>query len=291
MFAILTVFQLAQGGDTTATKAALLSADRDLARATIASPNALLDRLEPGAAVLIPGDSIFRGAERARAGYEQRYVADRTHFEWTPLHAVVSTDGRFGCTTGTSTSQKPAVDRSVRYGRYLTCWRAASDGTWHIVVHARNGEAPVVTQPAPDLNGAPHSATGNGSDLRGALDADSAFARLAVDSGPGPAFARFAAEDAMLLGGLPTPRRGPHQIREGFANFPADQRLTWAPIRDLGAASGGLAVTVGTASVVPLSGPHNSEQSPSKYVTVWRREGDGSWRYIFDLGSARPAHE
>jgi ketosteroid isomerase-like protein len=276
----------AQTVDTTATKTALLAADRELAHTVITAPTALLDLLEPGAAVLLPAEPIRRGREEARTPYFKRYPSGTMHVEWTPMHAIVSSDGKLGCTTGATATQSLTLDRKPRYGRYVTCWRPGSDGRWRIVAHARNGEAPTVEEPAASTS-APHSATSASGDLDAALVTDAAFARFALDSGPGPAFARFAANDAMLLGGRASPPRGPQEIRAVFNGFSAGQRLLWNPMRGAGAASGGLAVTIGLSATGTAAGA--DEQAPGHYLTVWRQEADGSWRFVFDLGSARPA--
>jgi ketosteroid isomerase-like protein len=126
-----------------------------------------------------------------------------------------------------------------------------------------------------------------GDALAEAQDADAAFARLGAESaGPGPAFARYAAPDAMLLGG-PQPVRGPEQIRDVFKDFPRDRVILWEPMRAYGAGSGGLAFTVGHSSTVPRPGSSGAV-THGKYLTVWRQEPDGRWLYIFDLGSPRP---
>jgi ketosteroid isomerase-like protein len=117
-------------------------------------------------------------------------------------------------------------------------------------------------------------------------DADRAFARFSADSGgPAGAFARWVAADGMLLGARAVPPRGPEQAGEAFAGFPADGTFTWGPIDTLAMASrdGGLGFTIGEARIAATP----ADVSYSKYLTVWRRERDGRFRFIFDIGSDR----
>jgi ketosteroid isomerase-like protein len=277
----------AQRADTAATRTALLAADRALAAEVAArGPAAILDLLAPSAPFNFPDEPVYRGPTEARTAFLARYAARGTRIEWTPQHAVVSSDGKLGCTVGI-TQMTVAADTTghPRYGRYITCWDQNANGAWRIAGHARNGEATFVPLPAPGLKGAPHSATAPhlADELRSALDADVAFAKLSVDSGPATAFVRYAAPDAMLLGARETPVRGPVEIRPGFTDFPSKGRFAWTPIRTLGAAGGGLAFTVGESHLI-----QDDKHTYGKYITVWRREADGSWKYIFDLGSARP---
>lgn len=286
LVAISAVALGAQRGDTSATKAALLARDRALsAEAVDRGAGALLEALALDGTMNIPGEPIHRGVVGARASFLERYGDSGTHVEWTPQHAIVSLDGRLGCTVGVIRMRVESdTTLTPRGGRYVTCWTRAADGTWQVAAHARNGETQATPQPAAWLDAAPHSATasrGAGA-LRAIQDADAAFAKLAVDSGPGAAFARFAANDAMLLGGRPVPPRGPGEIRAVFEGGPPSA-YAWAPARDLGAATGGLGFTIGESVVT-----QNGQVSRGKYLTVWRQEGDGRWRYVFDLGSARP---
>jgi ketosteroid isomerase-like protein len=74
----------------------------------------------------------------------------------------------------------------------------------------------------------------------------------------------------------------------------------WQSLRDAGArsvalttvdvhASGGLAAETGTA-VLKIQPPGGAEQSQSvKYVVVWKRGTDGSWKIFRDIWNAMPA--
>jgi ketosteroid isomerase-like protein len=88
-----------------------------------------------------------------------------------------------------------------------------------------------------------------------------------------------------MLGGTRFPH-GLDGIAAAFDGFPADQIITWDPMRSLGAGSGGLAYTVGHS----VSGPRQGKAGKAelnKYMTIWRQNPDGRWVYIFDLGTSR----
>ncbi len=290
--ALLSAPAIAQKPDTVAFKAQVITADRDLAASTAKNgPDAFLGALEPGAAVLIPGQQILRGADASRAAFIARY-GGASSYAWVPAHAVVSTDGKLACTMGYS-SFTNALDsvKTAHSGTYLTCWRKNKDGKWR-VAGTQRADSPPKGSPFADsavLPGAPHSAIASkGKDpLAAAQDADSLFAMMgALPAGPGPAFAKYAANDGMLVGGDEFPR-GPDGIAAVFKEYSPDRVIWWRPSRDFGAATGGLAFTVGNST----SGPRAGKTGPTianKYFTVWRQEPDGRWLYIFDLGSSRP---
>jgi ketosteroid isomerase-like protein len=119
-------------------------------------------------------------------------------------------------------------------------------------------------------------------------DADRAFGRFSADSGgPAGAFARWIAPDGMMLGARAVPVRGPDQVRRAFAGFPPTGHFAWAPIDSLthAADDGSLGFTIGEARIAASP----TEVSYSKYLTIWRREADSQYRWVFDIGSDRPA--
>jgi ketosteroid isomerase-like protein len=274
----------AQRVDTSAVKRTILTLDSvrsvDLSHRGI---QALFGVAAPNRSLGFPGLPIVRTSDAAQRIIGPKYAGAR--IELTSQHALVSSDGQFACAIGVTRVRLAGdADGPQRNGRYASCWQRTANGDgWQLLVHAQNGEAPDLPVPKAILEGAPHSATmpGSRSDVKDAVAADEAFAHLAADSGAASAFARFAAQDAMLLGGRAIPRRGPTEIGAAFEGSRA--KFGWKPLAESSAGSGGLAFTVGEA-VINLDGVI----SGTKYLTIWRRESDGRWKYVFDLGSDRP---
>ena len=284
----------AQVPDTAATKASVIAADRALALAVSrGGPDAFLRALTPGGVVLIPGQQILKGAIGARAAFTSRY-RDPASYTWWPTHAVASTDGKLACTFGYSRFVN-ALD-SVRIehpGTYITCFARDPQGTWKVAGTQRHD-----TQPKPAafadsswLPGGPHSSTfaSGKNPLGAAITADSLFAVMGeLPAGPGPAFAKYVAEDGQFASGEEF-ARGPAGMTAGFAGYSPDRVLLWRPMRDVGAGSGGLAFTVGHATSGPRAGK-SGPTSGSKYFSVWRQEPNGEWKWIWDLGTGRPVN-
>ncbi len=273
--------------DTTAAKAALLSADRAAASGKVA----LSLSIAPQATVLLPSHNVLRGASSYRQPLAQFLRDARNVPAWIPVHAVVSRDGTLGCTTGVL--HLAAVDSTKpSTGRYAACWRHARAGGW-VMVALHFSPAPATVKSLPDsITSAPASAANAAPRrLRAAhamADADRAFARFSMDSGgPGAAFSRWITEDGLMLGARAVPVRGPEQAKQAFAAFPATGRFEWGPIDSLAMASrdGSLGFTIGEARIAATP----ADVSYSKYLTVWRRERDGRYKFVFDIGSDRPA--
>ena len=74
-------------------------------------------------------------------------------------------------------------------------------------------------------------------------------------------------------------------VAEALAGWQRGETLVWAPLLGRAAASGDLGYTVGTAELRVAGKP---ETSFLKYLTIWVRQPDGSWRFVLDGGNARP---
>lgn len=265
---VLALFAVTALPDRERDRAALLAADRELGRSTDA-----LSAFVEDAAYLYPGARLVRGKNAIRALLDSAGAGTLT---WTPEFADVSDDGTVGYTYGWTRSAE-------QQGKYLACWRRREGGAWMVTAYTRTRLAPAVTQ-APALVAAPRALVRGGSraDSRELLSADSAFSALSVTRGAKTAFLAFAAEDAITLGAPTAPiNRGREAIGATFAEFPADAVLEWTPVSADVAGSGDLGCTVGEASI--------SRKSYSKYLTVWKRQADGSWKFVADGGNARPA--
>lgn len=117
--------------------------------------------------------------------------------------------------------------------------------------------------------------------------ADIAFARMAIDSGAPAAFYHYAAPDAMTFAGTGELNIGRDAIRARLGEGAAGKaKWAWRPVMTLAAASGDLGVTIGTAEIG--SGPGPNDVFFSKYMTVWKRQSDGSIKFVADGGSGRP---
>lgn len=107
------------------------------------------------------------------------------------------------------------------------------------------------------------------------IAAERAFAARAGETGWIPAFREYTAPDGQLVG-----QDGIASAPERMAALPDDgeRNLYWAPTYAGIARSGEFGFTTGPASF-------DAERTPRvQYFTVWRRQPDGSWKWIFDGG-------
>lgn len=133
------------------------------------------------------------------------------------------------------------------------------------------------------------AARGGGSADKGALlAADLAFAKATAEKGLEGWLSWFA-PDAKIFPPGEAVIEGIEAIRTYYAKTGFDPKpLTWKPaFADL-AASGDLGYTVGYASWPGTDEKGHKVTRGSKYLTVWKKQADGSWKVAADLGNSAP---
>lgn len=111
---------------------------------------------------------------------------------------------------------------------------------------------------------------------------EKAFAEMAADSGIGAAFIAFAAPEAVLKRG----NRlivGRDSIRRFFdRNEQLEAKLTWSPDFTDVAASGDMAYTWGRFVWSCPDSSGTIQKTEGIFHTVWKRQADGSWKFVWD---------
>lgn len=110
------------------------------------------------------------------------------------------------------------------------------------------------------------------------IAAERAFAADAAVNAWIPAFRKFVAPDGVML--LPDPSSAPEFLAR--ENDDGDKTLQWWPAYAGIARSGDMGFTTGPV----LSG--GSSEVKSQYFTVWKKQPDGSWKWIYDGGVRAP---
>lgn len=111
------------------------------------------------------------------------------------------------------------------------------------------------------------------------IEAD--FALMAANEGISKAFVHYAAEDAVLFRNNQL-IKGKLAITEYFKQRQDDYKdmeLTWSPDKVDVAESGDLAYTYGQYKLINKT---TGQVSEGVFHTVWKRQSDGQWRFVWD---------
>jgi ketosteroid isomerase-like protein len=124
------------------------------------------------------------------------------------------------------------------------------------------------------------------NDLKSMVETERAFARMSEEKGTREAFAEFIAADGILF------RPGPVVGKKWMQEHPlptATTRplLSWQPIFAAVSRAGDLGYTTG-----PWQFKQDIKDAKpaafGNFMTVWKKQADGSWKFVLDLGISNP---
>ncbi|MEX0892116.1 MAG: DUF4440 domain-containing protein [Gemmatimonadota bacterium] len=135
------------------------------------------------------------------------------------------------------------------------------------------------------------AAPGSPPDASELMEADRAFAGAVARVGRDAWVSWFAEDGAQIQEGVGEVR-GHEAIRELMAGLDdPGYSLTWEPLRADIADSGDLGWTTGTYRSAMTDADGNVRRGEGRYVTIWRRQSDGTWKVVMDLGNPTSAPE
>jgi len=124
------------------------------------------------------------------------------------------------------------------------------------------------------------------NDLRSMVETERSFARMSEEKGTREAFAAFIADEGILF--RPTAVLGKKWMQENPLP-PSTTRplLAWQPIFAFVSSAGDLGYTTG-----PWQYKKNIKDAQpaafGNFMTVWKKQADGSWKFALDLGVGNP---
>lgn len=118
---------------------------------------------------------------------------------------------------------------------------------------------------------------------------DKKWSDLSVKEGFNHARENYLCESSIETGNGSMPLMGKKAIEEFNATHPDSTfTLEWKAIRAEVAASGELGYTFGGWTIKTKTKAGKDTAMYGNYITVWRKQTDGSWKYVFDGGNDTP---
>ncbi|MBI4905695.1 MAG: DUF4440 domain-containing protein [Acidobacteria bacterium] len=116
--------------------------------------------------------------------------------------------------------------------------------------------------------------------------ADLAFCEATKQRGLDGWMSYFADEAVAFPPGKPT-ITGRENLRANYSRMFSQPgfSLIWRPVKADAAASGDMGYTIGTAEFSRRGDDGKIVTQPTKYLTVWKKQPDGSWKVVADLGN------
>lgn len=114
------------------------------------------------------------------------------------------------------------------------------------------------------------------------MDADRKFSKMSEEKGMKTAFIEFLDSNGVLLRPNRLPIAGADAIDYLIQQNDSDFTLTWEPRNGAIAESGELGYTYGIYALRPSQ---KDTVIYGTYVSIWRKERNGDWKYVLDSGN------
>jgi ketosteroid isomerase-like protein len=116
------------------------------------------------------------------------------------------------------------------------------------------------------------------------VETEKEFAEMAAKEGIAKAFLSFAANDAVIMrnDSLIIGKEAIQISFEGNETNPGQVSLTWEPDFVDVAKSGDLGYTYGKYVYIVIDSLGNKKAAEGVFHTVWKRQADGKWRFVWD---------
>jgi len=120
------------------------------------------------------------------------------------------------------------------------------------------------------------------------FDLEARFAKDVQERG-GAAFGDWFAEDGVELSNGAAPVVGRVAIVKDANWSPKEYQLTWTPTDAMMGPSGDMGYTWGHFEGHSKDANGNRVTTSGRYMTIWRKQPDGTWKVVLDAGSNEPA--
>ena len=120
------------------------------------------------------------------------------------------------------------------------------------------------------------------------FDLEAKFAKATAEGG-GKAFAQWFAEDAVTLSNGEAPVHGREEIAKQATWLARDYQLTWTPTDAILSPAGDMGYTWGHYEGHSRDAQGNPVVTMGRYLTIWRKQTDGSWKVALDASNNEPA--
>ena len=121
------------------------------------------------------------------------------------------------------------------------------------------------------------------------INTDKSFSKLSLEKGMYEAFLKYADDSVVKPRDGNFPIIGKKEMEKSFAGKPRpDFILSWQPVKVDVAASGELGYTFGNWEMKTTTNTGIDTVLFGNYVSIWKKQRDGSWKYVFDTGNDTP---
>ncbi len=116
------------------------------------------------------------------------------------------------------------------------------------------------------------------------IKTDKEFSEKSIKEGISAAFIAYSDNDVILMRDGQFPIMGKKDLEEYYSKMKSSNaKLEWSPVKAEVSESGELGYTFGNWIYMAKDTVYGN------YITIWKKQKDGSWKFVLDGGNTTPA--
>lgn len=121
---------------------------------------------------------------------------------------------------------------------------------------------------------------------------DKDFSRMSLSKGIRESFLYYAADEVILMRDGIHPIIGKDIMKKFFESRPRNNNfLEWEPKKADVSSAGDIGYTFGNWKLTGKNQSGNDTTMHGNYVTIWKKQNDGKWKFVLDGGNTTPPPE
>ena len=116
------------------------------------------------------------------------------------------------------------------------------------------------------------------------MKADLSMSDMATKEGFYKALLNYADDSLIIPREGKLPMIGKAEVEKGWAEKPMIKELTWKPLRAEASKDGGMGYSFGYAIY-----KGKDTTTYTNYCTIWKKQKDSSWKFVYDAGNNIPS--
>jgi ketosteroid isomerase-like protein len=247
---------------------------------------ALLDHLSENGVVLPQNGHPLIGKTTFQSATANRDIKKIP--PWTPTLAKISQAGDLAYTAGRYKLHRKEPDNKTKIGDgyYCLIWRKNPQGKWEIVFCRGLLLGKIANQQPPHLN----QKRNLSPDEKDLIKTELQFSQYSLKHGMAGAFFNYIDDNGIALSAS-----GPQKkdfYRQKMIKKPLEgwkSQLQWYPIFTSVSDSGDLGYNFGPYEYNITNPTGKSRIFYGYFITIWKKQANGSWKFLFDGGNQSPA--
>ena len=122
------------------------------------------------------------------------------------------------------------------------------------------------------------------------IETDKEFSKMSIEKGAAEAFYHYMDQNGIMLPHGSQPVIGKENVKAVMSQG-SNGTLEWEPEFAEASKCGDLGYTWGRYIFTSKDENGKETQSHGKYISIWKKRTDGSWKWVVDIGNQNPKPE